>query len=170
MIKKLSPKAVKKANKEYKQVRSMVIVTENISYARNVASLFRIADALHAKKLMLTGESHHPPFGKDLAKVSRSKEKSVLWEYSKDTESSIASLKKEGYQIVAIEQCEESVLYTELSYNEKVVFLIGSEMFGLAKKSAALADTAVVIPMYGKGGSINVHVALAIVAFHASLT
>lgn len=170
MIKKLSPKAVKKANKQYKQERDIVLIAENMSYARNVASLFRIADALRAKKVFLTGESHHPPFGKDLSKVSRGKEKVVPWEHHATSLECIESLKAEGYQIIAIEQCEESVLYTEVTYPQKVAFLVGSEMFGLAKKSAAAADLAVVIPMYGKGGSINVHVALAVVAFHASVT
>lgn len=169
MIKKLSPKAVKKANKQYKQERELILLAENMSYARNVASLFRIADALKAKKVILTGESHHPPFGKDLQKVSRGKENVVRWTYEKDSIETIELLKKDGYTIIAVEQCEESVLYTEITYPEKVVFLVGSEMFGLAKKSAALADTAVVIPMYGKGGSINVHVALAVVAFWASV-
>lgn len=170
MIKKLSPKAVKKANKQYKQERDIVLIGENMSYARNVASLFRIADALRATKVFLTGESHHPPFGKDLSKVSRGKEKVVPWEHLSTTLEVIEKLKAEEYTIIAVEQCEESVLYTDIEYPQKVAFLVGSEMFGLAKKSAALADTAVVIPMYGKGGSINVHVALAVVAFYASGT
>ncbi len=170
MIKKLSPKAVKKANKQYKQERDIVIIAENMSYARNVASLFRIADALHASKVYLTGESHHPPFGKDLGKVSRGKEKVVAWQHLPTTAEVIEILKKESYEIIAVEQCEESQTYTDVVYPQKVAFLVGSEMFGLAKKSAELADQAVVIPMFGKGGSINVHVALAVVAFYASGT
>lgn len=168
MIRKLSPKEVKKTNKQYKQQREIVLIAENMSYARNVASLFRIADALRAKKVYLTGQSHHPPFGKDLSKVSRGKEQVVPWEKTDTTVEVLNKLKKDGYTVIAVEQCEESVLYTELEYPEKVAFLVGSEMFGLAKKSAELADKAVVIPMYGKGGSINVHVALAVVAFYAS--
>lgn len=170
MMTKLSPKAVKKTNKQYKQQREIVLIAENMSYARNVGSLFRIADALKAKKIFLTGESHRPPFGKDLSKVSRGKEKVVPWEYRETTLEAIAEIKKEGYEVVAIEQCEESQLYTEISYPVKVAFVVGSEMFGLSKKTISAVDRAVVIPMYGKGGSINVHVALAVVAFYTSLT
>jgi tRNA G18 (ribose-2'-O)-methylase SpoU len=139
-----------------------------MTYARNVASLFRIADALGAKEVYLTGESHRPPFGKDLAKVSRGKENKVPWQYAQETQTVVEKVKKEGFQVIAVEQCAESVLFTEYTYPSKIALLVGSEMFGLSKKSAALADAAVVIPMYGKGGSLNVHVALSIVAFFAS--
>jgi len=169
MITKLSPKAVKKANKQFTQQRDIVLIAENMTYARNVASLFRIADALAVTKVCLTGESHHPPFGKDLAKVSRGKEQKVPWEYSQSAELIIPELKKQGYTVIAVEQCEESVVFSEVKYPKKIALLVGSEMFGLAKKTAALADSAVVIPMFGKGGSLNVHVALAVVAFYASM-
>ncbi|MCC7304500.1 tRNA methyltransferase [bacterium] len=168
MIRKLSPKEVKRRNKDFEQTRDIVLIAENMTYARNVGSLFRIADALRATKVYLTGESHRPPFGKDLSKVSRGKEKVVTWEYMQLTLDTIAKLKDEGYTIIAIEQCEGSEVYTDIEYPEKIALLVGSEMFGLAKKSAESADRAVIIPMYGKGGSINVHVALAIVAFYAS--
>lgn len=75
MIKKLSPKAVKKANKQYKQERDIVIIAENMSYARNVASLFRIADALHASKVYLTGESTAHLLEKILVKSHEVKKK-----------------------------------------------------------------------------------------------
>lgn len=169
MMTKLSPKAVKKTNKQFKQNREIVLIAENMSYARNVGSLFRIADALKAKKVYLTGESHRPPFGKDLSKVSRGKEKVVPWQYDESTQAVITKVKEEGYRVIAIEQCEESKLYTETDYPQKIAFVVGSEMFGLSKKTVASVDGAVVIPMYGKGGSINVHVALAVVAFYASL-
>lgn len=168
MITKLSPKAVKKANKQYNQEREIVLIAENMTYARNVASLFRIADALGAKEVYLTGESHHPPFGKDLAKVSRGKENKVPWQFVQETSTVVDKLQKDAFQVIAVEQCTESILFTEHKYPAKIALLVGSEMFGLAKKSAALADAAVVIPMYGKGGSLNVHVALSIVAFFAS--
>lgn len=168
MMQKLSPKEVKKFNKQFEQTKEIVFICENMEYARNVATVFRIADALRVAKVVLTGTSHIPPFGKDLQKVSRSKEYSVTWEHRDSAIDSIADLKEEGFTVIAIEQCEGSQLYTEATYPEKVALLVGSEISGLAKKTAAAADKAVVIPMYGRGGSINVHTTLAIVAFYAS--
>lgn len=167
MIRKLSPKEVKKANKVFKQAKDIVIVAENINYAKNVANIFRIADAIKAKKVFLLGETHTPPFGKDLQKVSRSKEKYVKWDYAKSYTDVFPLLKAEGYTIVAIEQCEGAQLFTEYEYPEKVALVIGSEMFGMSKKIVTESDAAVVLPMYGKGGSVNVHVALGVVAFFA---
>lgn len=168
-MKKLSPKAVKKLNKSFKQTRDIVVVAEHMQYARNVASLFRISDAIGVKKVYLTGVSHHPPFGKDLEKVSRGKEKSVKWQFSESTDKVLESLKAEGYTVVAIEQAEDSKMYTEVDYPEKVAFVLGSEMHGMSKATLALVDDAVILPMFGKGGSINVHVAFAVVAFYASI-
>lgn len=168
MIQKLSPKEVKKFNKQFDQTKDIVLVCENMEYARNVASVFRIADALKATEVILTGASHKPPFGKDLQKVSRSKENHVHWRYFDDAVIAIEELKQKGYTVIAIEQCEGAKVYTDADYPEKMALVVGSEMFGLAKKTVAATDAAVVIPMYGKGGSINVHIALAIVAFYAS--
>lgn len=167
-MKKLSPKAVKKANKEFKQTREIVVVAEHMQYAQNVASLFRIADALHLSKVYLTGVSHHPPFGKDLQKVSRGKESVVPWRFVENTNEVLQKLKTEGFSIVAIEQAEGAQVYTEVEYPSKVAFVLGSEMHGMSKHVLEQADSAVIIPMYGKGGSINVHVAFAVVAFYAS--
>jgi len=168
MIKKLSPKEIKKRNKEFSQLRDIVFVTENLAYAKNVANVFRIADAIRVRKVYLLGETHTPPFGKALKKVSRSKEMKVPWEYSKTPEPIIAKLKNEGYKIIAIEQCDISKDYMTYKYPEKIVFIVGSEMHGMSKNLIALSDDAVIIPMYGKGGSINVHVALGVVSFAAS--
>ncbi len=168
MTRKLSPKEVKKFNKQFKKKTEIVLVCENMEYARNVASVFRIADALGVKKVFLTGASHKPPFGKDLQKVSRSKEMKVAWEYSETAADVLSKLKKDGFTTIAIEQCEGAVMYTDFEYPEKIAFVVGSEMFGMSKKTAEMCDAAVVLPMFGKGGSINVHVAMAVVAFYAA--
>ena len=57
-MKPLLKKEIKKLFKEYKQNIDFVLIAENIQYARNVAELFRIADALKVKKIFLTGISN----------------------------------------------------------------------------------------------------------------
>ena len=52
--------------------KDVVLILENIEYARNVASIFRTADATGVKKIYLTSSSAKPPFGKDLEKISSS--------------------------------------------------------------------------------------------------
>ncbi len=169
-MKQLLKKDIKKLFKKIqKREQEIVLLLENIEYAKNVAGIFRTADAAGVNHLYLTGESYKPPFGKDLKKASRGKETSVKWSYFKDSEEIISQLKKDNYFIIAIELTDESIQLHELKnlinkYN-KVCFIAGSEAFGITKKTLAYCDAAVMIPMYGKGASLNVGVSVGVVLY-----
>src|SRR3990167_9666925 len=110
----------------------IVIILENLQYARNVAEIFRIADALKVSEIILTGISKSPPFGKDLQKVSRAKEKSVKWQKSDITGKTINIYLKKGYEILALELTDTaiSVFDYNLPRNKKIVLLVGNEVYG----------------------------------------
>lgn len=166
----LNKKEIKKLNKTFKNPKEIYILAENIQYARNVASLFRISDALGVKELILTGISHTPPFGKDLKKVSRNKERSVHWRHFKHTVKAINYLNAKNIPIIAIEQLQGSVPYYRFKFPQRFALFVGNEVYGIVKNSAKRIKNAVFIPMYGKGASLNVHVSLAIVGFHSTIT
>ena len=68
-MKQLRGKEIKKYFKNKpKRDYDVVVVLENIQYAKNVANIFRTSESAGVKKIYLTGISHHPPFGKDLKK------------------------------------------------------------------------------------------------------
>ena len=170
-MKQLNKKELKKFRKSIlKRKKSIVLVLENIQYARNVAGLFRTADAAGVEKLYLTGISHHPPFGKELRKVSRSKEKNVNWEHTKETGKVLNTLKNQGFYIVAIELTDRSFplnqINMELKDKKKVAFIAGSEVYGVTKKTLTKCHSAVYIPMYGKGASLNVSASVGIILFN----
>lgn len=167
-MRSLSRKQLKKFYKQhkFKHNKDIVVILENIQYARNVASFFRTADAINVSKVILSGISPTPPFGKDLRKASRNKEKLVKWEYVKEATETIQKLKKEGYTIIALELTDKSVPYTEANYPKQVAIVAGNESYGITKDTLEHCDSAVYIPMYGKGKSLNVHVALAVLCFH----
>jgi 23S rRNA (guanosine2251-2'-O)-methyltransferase len=144
----------------------IVLMLENIQYAQNVATIFRTADAAGVRKLILSGISQKPPFGKDLKKASRSKEESVDWEYVENLGKKINMYKKQGYQIIALELTDESSNYKEFSFGEKIVLIGGSEVYGITKNTLEKVDASVFIPMNGKGASLNVSTALAVVMFN----
>lgn len=167
---KLNRKEAKKAiNKVFKRDKEIVLLLENIQYARNVASIFRTADAAGVSKIILTGISKTPPFGKELMQVSRSREKFLRWEYKKTAVEAIADLKKEGYFIVGIELAHNSIILPDLAHflksYSKICFVAGSEVFGVNESTMAQCDTSVLIPMYGKGISLNVSVSVGIVLY-----
>lgn len=169
-MRQLNKKEVKRKYKEFpKRAKEIVVVLENIEYARNVASIFRTAEAAGVKKMYLTGISKVPPFGKELRQVSRNKEASLPWEYKENTTEVINRLKKEGYIICAIELTDSSVTLSKLSDalrgKEKVAFIAGSEVFGTKKATLEHCDIGVEIPMFGKMASLNVSVSVGVVLF-----
>ncbi|MDD3647580.1 MAG: TrmH family RNA methyltransferase [Candidatus Dojkabacteria bacterium] len=168
-MKQLNKKEIKKAFKHIKRSRSIALILENIQYARNVAGIFRTADAAGVAKIFLTGISHKPPFGKDLVKASRHKEKVVSWEYNKSTGKVVDKLKRDGYKIVAIEITDKSFPHYALIDNfrneKKLAFIAGSEVYGITKKTLARCDASVHIPMIGKGRSLNVTTSVGIILF-----
>lgn len=171
-MKPLLKKEIKKLFKEYKQKVDFVLIAENIQYARNVAELFRIADALRVKKIVLTGISHKPPFGNDLLKVSRSKEKHVQWEYTDKSFNTIDKLRSEGYVITALEITDEALDVSDYIKNlksKKIAVVIGNEVYGVTKELLTHCDNSVYLPMYGKGSSLNVSVSLGILLYILSL-
>lgn len=169
-MKQLSKKEIKKFFKNQpKRSKDIRIILENVEYARNVAGIFRTADAAGVSHVYLTGVSFKPPFGKDLVKASRHKEKSVRWTFEESSLTVIEQLKKEGFIIIATEIADKSIELSQLSKytsnTDKICFLFGSEVFGVVKRTLEACDGAVYIPMYGKGASLNVATTVGIVLY-----
>lgn len=170
-MKQLRRKELKKLKKEtnLKRSQEIALVLDNVQYARNIASMFRTADAAGIKSIYITGISEKPPFGKELQKASRKKEKNIEWEYNENTAKVINKLKKDGYYVCAIEFTDESIpvrkLPVLLQGKAKIAFVTGNEVYGVPNRVLEKCDTSIHIPMYGIGASINVSHALAVILF-----
>lgn len=68
--------------------------------------------------------------------------------------------------MIAVELTDDAVPYHEFEYPARTCLIVGHEDHGVTKATLAACDAAVFLPMYGKGLSLNVHVALAIVLYH----
>jgi len=152
--------------------REAIVVLDNIRSVFNVGSIFRTADALGIKQIILGGTTPAPidRFGRerqDLIKVSLGAEKSVSWLYEENVLTFIKKLKKSDYQIIAIEQSAKSVDYKKikLAKNKKVVFVVGAEVEGVSKKILNIADIIAEIPMCGAKESLNVSVSFGVALF-----
>jgi tRNA G18 (ribose-2'-O)-methylase SpoU len=169
-MKVLKKKEIKKlVNKQSNRDKTIFLILENIQYARNVASMFRTADAAGVRRVYLTGISHKPPFGKELSQVSRKKEESVEWMYKETSGIVINELKAKGFKIIAVELTDTAMELSNLSQSirndDKICFVLGSEVYGVTNATLSKCDSSVFIPMYGKGASLNVSSAGAIVLF-----
>jgi len=147
-----------------------VVILDNIRSVYNVGSIFRTSDALGIDKIFLCGCTPTPTdrFGRaryDLAKVALGAEKNIVWEYCADTREVIKKLKKEKFQIIAVEQNKKSVDFKEVKPKNLMAIVMGNEVKGIDKKVLALCDVIAEIPMTGKKESLNVSVAFGIAGY-----
>ena len=146
--------------------RQVAALLQSIAYPVNVGSVFRLAEAAGVNPLYLTGITPQPPHP-SIDKVARHKTNRVAWKYEEDPLVALDRLRQDGFHIVALELTDEAVPYHTYSYPQRVCFVAGNEDHGVTKATLARCDAAIFIPMYGKGNSLNVHVALSIVVYHA---
>ncbi len=149
-----------------------ILILPDIRSVENVGAMFRTADAAGINKIYLTGITPCPldRFGRkrgDMAKSALGAEEYVPWEYKKLVCPVIAKLKRDGYQIIAIEQDEKSINYKKVKLKNKNAFIVGTEVTGLPKDVLAKCDVIAEIPMKGKKESLNVSVALGVVLFNS---
>ena len=149
---------------------SHILILPDIRSAINVGAIFRTADAVGIDKVYLVGVTPRPndQFGriqKDIAKSALGAETWIPWEYKEKLLPLINSLKKLGYEIVALEQDEKSVDYRKYKTQSKMAFILGPEVTGLDKKILKVCDKIVEIPMKGKKESLNVSVACGVALF-----
>jgi len=147
-----------------------ILVLPDIRSVENVGAMFRTSDAAGIKKIYLTGYTPAPldRFGRkrnDIAKSALGAEEFVLWEYKKSLLALLNKLKKEGYDLIAIEQDKNFIDYKKVKIGRKNAFILGSEVAGLSKNILKKCDVIAEIPMKGKKESLNVSVALGIVLF-----
>jgi tRNA (guanosine-2'-O-)-methyltransferase len=143
----------------------LVFVLQDVEDPVNVGAAFRIADACGARRLILTGLTPVPP-DQTIHGVGRGAHRRVHWSQERYASDALEGLKAEGYTCYAIEVATNSAPYHSVEYPERVCLVVGNEHHGVTTRTLAACDGSVYIPMYGKVPSLNVHVALAVVAFH----
>jgi tRNA (guanosine-2'-O-)-methyltransferase len=165
-MKQLRGKPLKDFLKQVKHhEKELIFILQDVQDPINVGSAFRIADACRVQELILTGISAQPPHPL-LRKVARGKQKRVQWRYTEQASDAILSLKEDGYTSYALELTPQSIPYYETEYPDKICLVVGHEDHGVTKRTLAVCDTVIFLPMYGKGASMNVHVSLGIAAYH----
>jgi tRNA (guanosine-2'-O-)-methyltransferase len=143
----------------------LAIVCQSVAYPVNIGSVFRIADALDASEVVLSGITPTPPHP-TISRVGRSKDRRVPWRYVAQPEAALESLKSRGFWIAALEITTHCRPYYAVDYPARVALVLGNEDHGVTRACLALCDESIFVPMYGRGKSLNVHVALAVVGYH----
>ena len=148
--------------------REIYFILDNILDTYNTGGIFRLADALGVKKVFLCGVTETPPNTR-IKKASINTTEWVKWEYSETAVEVINNLKSKikNLTVIAVEQDEKSVSYTEIDYRLPIAFVVGNETDGMPQVSLKACDQIAEIPMWGVNKSLNVIISLGIVAYYA---
>lgn len=191
-LRKLEEKRARGVFREIKR-NPIYFILEDIYDTYNIGGLFRLADALSIEKMYLVGETETPPNSR-IRKASIGTYKIVPWEYCRDTKEAINKFKDSAGSIfitreshpdvgrgriesekivrapsstvIAVEQHQNSILYTKADYSFPIALIFGNESYGIRKETLKLAHQIVEIPMFGINKSLNVIVAASIVSYH----
>ena len=149
--------------------REIYIVLDNVLDTYNIGSIFRLADAVAAKKLYLCGGTEIPPNHR-IKKASINTTEVVDWEYCESAVEAIKKVKRvqgkgEKVMVVAIEQSANSIPYSQFDYQLPICLVVGHESEGVSKEVLDLADGVVELPMLGINKSLNVMVSLSVVLY-----
>lgn len=145
----------------------LVVVLDNVRSLYNVGSVFRTADAFRVRKIVLCGITATPP-NAEIHKTALGAEDSVEWTSVADTMQAVTDLRKQGYSIIAVEQCHGSTMINDYVYSAKqpIAIILGNEVHGVRQDVVDACDTCIEIPQYGTKHSLNVSVTAGIVIHH----
>lgn len=154
----------------------IILIAHNIRSTHNVGAFFRTCDGFGISKIILSGYTPYPTIDGDTRlphfadKLTRQIHKTALGAetmvpFERYDEPPLETLKRQGFQIVGLEQDERSVMLPEYEAPEKVALLLGNEIDGIYPEFRDQCDALIEIPMHGDKESFNVSVATGIALY-----
>jgi 23S rRNA (guanosine2251-2'-O)-methyltransferase len=146
----------------------VVLVLDNVRSALNVGSAFRTADGFGLEKIWLCGITATPP-NREILKTALGSTESVAWEHTENTAFLLEKLKKEGFQVLAVEQTEPKIWLQDFlpdkKVGQKIALVFGNEVDGVSESALEVCHGSLEIPQIGTKHSLNISVALGIVVW-----
>ncbi|QNK64318.1 RNA methyltransferase [Pedobacter sp. PAMC26386] len=150
----------------------VVVILDNVRSMNNVGSAFRTADGFAIEKIILCGITAQPPH-REIEKTAIGATQSVAWVHYEETLDAIRELRKDGYEIIAIEQAIDSIMLNTFIPDQakKYALIFGNEVNGVSDEVMAEIDKCIEIPQFGTKHSFNIVVSAGIVLwdFYAKL-
>lgn len=151
--------------------KEFYLLLDNVRSLFNVGAIFRTADAAGIDKIILggitclRGQGKTKELNPKISKTALGAEKIITWEHTQQTWQVIKKLKKQGFQIVALEQSKKSIAYSKFKPKFPLVLVIGNEVRGISKNLLKKSDKIIHLPMAGIKESLNVGVATGIAVY-----
>ena len=146
----------------------MAVLLDNIRSAWNVGSILRSADGFGFNHAYLCGITPTPE-NEAVTKTSLGAEDAVPWSYHRDAVRLVNGLKKEGWEICALEEdAKASAINNGFAASQRSALILGNEVTGVDPDLLDLCDSIFSIPMRGHKKSFNVAIAFGIAAYALS--
>lgn len=161
----------------------MILVLDNIRSCYNVGAILRTAEGFGVERVILSGYTPRvhdekllphlrAKLDKEIHKTALGAEDMLEIYSSGDIISDLKKLKKQGWQIVGLENNIETSKLVKLNspevkgkLSDKVVLVLGEEVKGIDYSLHDIIDLFVEIPMKGQKESFNVSVAAGIAMY-----
>ncbi|HWZ35489.1 MAG TPA: RNA methyltransferase [Mucilaginibacter sp.] len=151
---------------EFKEQEKLpvTVVLDSVRSMHNIGSIFRTSDGFAVEQIVLCGITAQPPH-REIEKTALGATASVNWTHYEDVVEAVKKLRTDGYQIIAIEQAQDSVMLNEFTpdKNAKYALIFGNEVNGVSDEVMQIIDTCIEIPQFGTKHSFNIVVSAGIV-------
>ncbi len=148
--------------------RELCFLLQDWEDAYNVGGMYRVADGCGATELVMTGRTPAPP-NPMIGVTSLGQHRRIPHRHFKAHDEAAQALVSEGWTLVAVELASDAVDFQDFDYPLRTCLVLGNEGAGVYSSVMKHVSHCVFIPMLGKGRSLNVHVAAAIVGYQAAL-
>ena len=125
----------------------------------NLSRIVRVASCCGVRRVVACGRP------KIDEKIARDGAQQVIVESHRSLPPVLQRLKRDGYQLVGLEQTTNSECLYDFAFRPQTVLVIGNERQGLDATTLAMLDRVVEIPMFGLPYSYNVATATAMVLY-----
>ena len=146
------------------RTRSLSVVVEGIVDTGNIAAVMRTADGFGVQEFHAVDTAGHYKHSKRTAQGSEKWLDRRRWRSTSDC---VASLKANGFRIVAAHLDEDAVPLESIDFTIPSALVFGNELEGLSGEFVAAADVTTLIPITGFIQSFNVSVAAGVALYHA---
>lgn len=140
-----------------RRLGSVVAVAEAVRRRHNASAILRSCEAFGVHEVHLVTEGFRPSPG-----AARGAERWVDHRRFDTTAASFAELRARGFRIYVADLLPGALTPETVPVDGPVALVFGSELRGVSAEARAAADGAVIIPMAGLTGSLNVSVSAAI--------
>jgi len=142
----------------------LTVLMERVNKSHNFSAILRNCDAAG----VLEAHIVPPDGGVGLhSQISAGATRWVPVTRHASTEEAFATLRSEGFRMVAAHPGPDAVDYRDVDYTRPTCVVMGAELHGVSDEALASVDVEVVVPMEGFVKSLNVSVATALILTEA---